>query len=72
MLPADTGVQMAPRTVALPRHLHGTLTSVTDASGEDGFGGYGFLADRPKEVFLLSQPWPDFALLALQASSDPD
>ena len=72
ILGADTGVQMAPRTVALPRHLHGTLTSVTDASGEDGFGGYGFLADRPKEVFLLSQPWPDFALLALQASSDPD
>jgi hypothetical protein len=66
---ANTGVSIGPRSIALPRSTPGTLTSFTDASGEDGFGGYGFLTGRPKEVFLLAQPWPPIALAALQAAS---
>ena len=68
-LAANEGVSMAPRRVALPRTVAGTLTAFTDASGEDGFGGYAFLAERPGEIFILSEPWPPHALAALKASS---
>ena len=67
---ANAGVSAAPRLTFPPRHTPGTATCFTDASGEDGFGGYAFLADRPHEVFIISEAWPPYAAAALAASSD--
>ena len=36
----------------------GTLTTVSDASGEDGAGGFAFHADAPGLVWLLAESWP--------------
>ena len=49
----------------------GVLTVVTDASGEDGVGGYAFLPERPREVFIASEPWPSDVRAALLASTVP-
>ena len=68
-LTANVGVCMAHKLVAASRLAPGTLTSVTDASGDDGFGGYAFLADSPNTVFIMSVEWPPFALSALKASA---
>ena len=71
ILGPNTGVQFAPCLTAAPRDSPGSLTSVTDASGEDGFGGYAFSADRPGEVFILSEPWGARAAAALEAAASP-
>ena len=71
-LAPNVGVQMAPSLTAPARDSPGCVTSVTDASGEDGFGGYAFSADRPGEVFVLSEPWGAWATAALAAAADPD
>mmetsp|Transcript_42182 Transcript_42182/g.123472 ORF Transcript_42182/g.123472 Transcript_42182/m.123472 type:complete len:251 (+) Transcript_42182:2162-2914(+) len=71
ILGPNTGVQFAPCLTAAPRYSPGSLTSVTDASGEDGFGGYAFSADRPGEVFILSEPWGGRAAAALEAAASP-
>ena len=68
-LEANSGVCMAHSLQALPRLGEGCLTSITDASGEDGFGGYAFCADSPGVVYILSAQWPAFAKAALAASS---
>ena len=70
-LSSNAGVAMAPRLTAPPRDGPGAATSVTDASGVDGYGGYGFINSRPLEVFLLSEPWSEEALSALWATADP-
>jgi hypothetical protein len=72
ILTANSGVQLAHQLIAPSRLVPGTLTSITDASGEDGLGGYGFLPEHPKDIFILSEPWPQFALTALQASSSEE
>jgi hypothetical protein len=41
----------------------GTLTCATDASGDaanddSGVGGYGFLADHPGTIYVVSELWP--------------
>ena len=68
-LEANSGVCMAHSLEAHPRLGEGCLTAVTDASGEDGFGGYAFCADSPGTVYILSAEWPLFAKAALAASS---
>lgn len=68
---ANEGAPMAPRLVAPSRLAAGSLTSVTDASGDDGFGGYAFAANSPTSVYVLSEPWEDWARAALAASADP-
>ena len=67
---ANIGVSAAPRLTFPARHAPGSATCFTDASGEDGFGGYAFVAGRPCEVFILSEVWPHYAAAALAASSD--
>ena len=69
VLTTNAGVCMAHKLVAAPRTAPGALTSVTDASGDDGFGGYAFSADSPNSVFIMSVEWPPFALSALKASA---
>ena len=43
----------------------GMLTIVTDASGEDGVGGYAFSADEPKRVYVVASVWPEDIQAAL-------
>ena len=52
---------MAHSLEAASRMEPGCLTAVTDASGEDGFGGYAFGADSPNTIYILSAEWPPFA-----------
>ena len=70
LIEANVGVPLAAQSVLPHRLAAGGLTSVTDASGEDGFGGYAFAADAPEKVFILSEFWPANALSALLASAD--
>ena len=48
-----------------PLDTPGTRITVTDASGDDGVGGIAYDVDRPNEVVLVSEAWPDFARAAL-------
>ena len=43
----------------------GTLTTVSDASGEDGIGGYAFHPGAPGVVWVLADAWPPDVLAAL-------
>ena len=64
---ANKGVSLAPVRI-FPSRLEGcAITSVTDASGEDGVGGYCYSAARPKEVWIVSEPWPVDIRAALDA-----
>ena len=72
LIAARDGVEMAPRLIAPGRFVAGSLTSVTDASGDDGVGGYAFLAGTPRHVFILSEPWPPSVLHALAAAASPE
>ena len=65
----NQGVPMAPKRHIEGRGASGSLTSVTDASGDDGFGGYAFLADQPGTVFIMSEEWRAETRVALAASA---
>ena len=69
ILSANHGVALAPRTTVPPRDAPFTLTSATDASGEDGIGGYAFHSSAPLTAYVFAEEWPAFALRALQAAS---
>ena len=71
VLDAHEGVAMAPRRTFQSRVAAGTLTSVTDASGDDGMGGFAFLAGTPNTVFIMSESWPAPLLDALAAAASP-
>ena len=66
----NVGAAMAPQRLFPSVHRPGSLIIVTDASGDDGVGGYALLADAPHEVFLVSDWWPSDVRAALQASAD--
>ena len=68
-LAENRGAAMAPRRTFPSTDRPGSLVVVTDASGEDGGGGYAFLADAPHEVFVMSAEWPDDVRAALAASA---
>ena len=59
LLEVNEGVPAAPRTIFASDTELGSALCVTDASGDDGVGGFVFLADRPREVWLVSESWPD-------------
>ena len=64
LLTLNEGIPLAPKRV-FPSARDGALISTTDASGDDGFGGYVFLpGGDPSEVWVVSEPWPDWALEA--------
>ena len=65
----NVGVELAPRRVCAARDTPGTLTCVTDASGNDGVGGYAFFTDRPAEVWIASEHWPASVLAALDQAA---
>ena len=47
------------------------LTVTTDASGDDGFGGFAFAAESPDVVGILSEAWPADIAAALAYSAMP-
>lgn len=65
----NEGVEMAPRLTFPDTDEGGTVTSTTDASGEDGVGGYVFSADAPGHVWLVSAPWPADVARALRMAA---
>ena len=71
IMDANEGVAFAPQLMAPERHKVGSATFVTDASGDDGFGGYAFVAGRPLLVYIMATVWPPWAAAALSASADP-
>ena len=71
ILADSTGVAMAPRRLFPGRLTAGTLSAVTDASGDDGLGGFAWLAGCPATVFVFSEAWPPSICDALAASADP-
>lgn len=70
LLEANEGVSIAPARMFPGRDVVGSLTVITDASGEDGVGGYAFLAGRDDEVWVMSEAWPEEAVRALAAAAD--
>ena len=68
ILETNEGVQLAPRQHFQETHEAGVLTVVTDASGEDGVGGYAFHADLPGTVFIMSSAWPPDIATAIAAN----
>ena len=69
-LRAGEGVAMAPRTRMAGREVAGSLTVVADASGDDGAGGYAWMAGAPAVAVVVSELWPDDIRAALAASAD--
>lgn len=69
LLQLNAGVPLAASARFAPRDAPNVFTSTTDASGIDGVGGYVFIADRPGEVWLVSERWPDEVLAALAAAA---
>ena len=63
------GVPLVPE-VEFPHHSEvGTALVQTDASGEDGGGGFAFVGGRPNEVWVVSDRWPDDVRAALARSA---
>ena len=70
ILEANEGVPLMPRSCFPGLRERGTLTIVTDASGEDGVGGYAFLSHKPKWVGVMFEEWPKEILSALQFAKE--
>jgi len=71
LLEANDGIEMAAAEEFASPLDAGTLTVVTDASGDDGVGGYAFHADAPGVVWLLSAEWPPDVRAALAHAAAP-
>ena len=67
-LSENEGVSLAPRRAFPHTSEPGSLCCVTDASGEDGVGGYAFHADAPRTVFIMAEPWPPEIVQAIAAA----
>lgn len=65
LVDANAGVSLAPRAIFPRRLASGSVTVITDASGNDGVGGYGFAADHPGHVWIMSERWPADIMSAL-------
>lgn len=66
-LEAGVGVAIAPPLLFPARSDPGVLTSVTDASGIHGLGGWATLPEYPKHIFIVSELWPEDVQRALTA-----
>ena len=71
VLTVNEGVPIAPRRV-FRSPQEGAILCTTDASGDDGFGGYVFMPDGdPTTVYLVSEFWPSWALEARRQNDKP-
>ena len=65
LVDSNEGVPMsAPAVFPGPEEAH-VWTSTTDASGNDGMGGYVFRPHEPDHAWLVSEKWPPDVLAAL-------
>ena len=71
LLTANEGVPLLHVAAFPAQGTPGTLAVVTDASGEDGVGGYAFHADLPGWVFVVASAWPADVLAAIVHSMRP-
>ena len=69
LLTRNEGVPLAPAYTFASRFSAGTAVAVTDASGDDGVGGYVFFADRPGHVWVVCERWPE-AVRQARANAD--
>lgn len=65
LIDANLGVDIAPELTFPSRDEPGMITITTDASGNDGVGGYAFAADEPGVVYFASESWEADTLAAL-------
>ena len=70
LVDGNEGVPLAAERDFPPRSAAGALTVVTDASGEDGVGGYAFDAADPHHVILVAAVWPPDVQRALARSAE--
>ena len=68
-LDTDEGVQLAPSSRFPALGSEGVVSSITDASGDDGVGGYLFHPAAPGIVWLVSEDWPKDVKAALKAAA---
>eukprot|EP00966_Prymnesium_polylepis_P035241 819063-Prymnesium_polylepis.1 len=47
----------------------GAVTFASDASGNDGVGGFAFVEGVPDTVFIVHAPWPSDILRALERAA---
>jgi hypothetical protein len=71
VLDANEGVSLAPCNKFPDLHEAGVLTSITDASGNDGVGGYAFVEGVPDTVVIVSERWPPDIMAALEQNALP-
>ena len=73
VLEQNDGVPLAARRLFPSARDAGVLLSTSDASGDDGCGGYAFSRDHTARVVIVSEPWPEDVRAALaQAALPPD
>ena len=70
-LQSNTGCPLIPAAEFGAVTSPGSLTVATDASGDDGFGGFAFAAESPDVVGILSEAWPADIAAALAHSAMP-
>ena len=71
LLEANDGIALAAAEAFAAPESAGTLTTVTDASGEDGVGGYASHPAVPGVVWLLADEWPEDVRAALAWAATP-
>ena len=71
LLEANEGIALAAAEAFPALGSPGTLTTVTDASGEDGVGGYAFHPAASGVLWLLSEEWPADVRAALARAAAP-
>ena len=71
VLERNEGSPAAPAAWFPHRSTPSTITFASDASGNDGVGGFAFTPDVPNCVFVVSDRWPEGVLEALAAAARP-
>ena len=71
LLEANEGIALASAELFAALGEVGTLTTITDASGEDGIGGYAFHPGSPSVVWLLADEWPADVRVGLALAAAP-
>ena len=71
LIEANEGIALASAELFAALDAAGTLTTITDASGEDGIGGYAFLPGSPGVTWLLADEWPADVRAGLALAAAP-
>ena len=71
LIEANEGIALASAELFAASDAAGTLTTVTDASGEDGIGGYAFHPGVPGVTWLLADEWPADVRAGLARAAAP-